>query len=124
MADELKDQRIPIMMSPSEVKAIDDWAFARRIRSRGEAIRRLCLSGQYFDVMHETAILGILVSFKYETEKAVSPDLIEQISNKAVEFSAAIDEIKRLHLESHKSQEAIKLLDAAYQNAGVKPPSK
>lgn len=39
---ELKDQRIPIMMTPSEVEAIDDWMFKNRIRSRGEAIRRLC----------------------------------------------------------------------------------
>lgn len=42
---ELKDQRIPIMMTASEVQAIDDWSFERRIRSRGEAIRRLCQIG-------------------------------------------------------------------------------
>lgn len=44
MADEkeLKDQRVPIMMTPSELEAIDDWMFKNRIRSRGEAIRRLC----------------------------------------------------------------------------------
>ena len=42
MADELKDQRVVTMMSSSEIEAIDDWAFANRIRSRGEAIRRLC----------------------------------------------------------------------------------
>ncbi|WP_139973686.1 hypothetical protein [Ochrobactrum sp. CGA5] len=46
---ELKDQRIPIMMTPSEVEAIDDWAFKNRIRSRGEAIRRLCQMGLIFD---------------------------------------------------------------------------
>ena len=42
---EPKDQRIPIMMSASDVKAIDDWAFANRIRSRAEAIRRLTRRG-------------------------------------------------------------------------------
>jgi hypothetical protein len=31
--------------TPSEVKAIDDWSFARRIRSRGEAVRRLIETG-------------------------------------------------------------------------------
>ncbi len=46
---ELKDQRIPVMMSPSELKAIDDWSFESRIRSRGEAIRRLCQIGLIFD---------------------------------------------------------------------------
>ncbi|HWT62508.1 MAG TPA: hypothetical protein VN150_07965 [Ochrobactrum sp.] len=45
MADELKDQRVVTMMSPTELEAIDDWMFKNRIRSRGEAIRRLCQLG-------------------------------------------------------------------------------
>lgn len=46
---ELKDQRIPIMMTSSEVTEIDDWSFQHRIRSRGEAIRRLCQIGLMFE---------------------------------------------------------------------------
>lgn len=46
---ELKDQRVVTMMSPSELEAIDDWMFKSRIRSRGEAIRRLCQIGLVFD---------------------------------------------------------------------------
>lgn len=42
---ELKDQRVPIMMSASELEALDDWMFKNRLRSRGEAIRRLCQVG-------------------------------------------------------------------------------
>ena len=49
MSDEPKDLRIPIMMSTSEVKTIDDWSFENRIRSRAEAIRRLCQMGLAFD---------------------------------------------------------------------------
>jgi len=45
MIDELKTERITTMMTPSEVKALDDWAFSKRIRSRGEAIRRLIEAG-------------------------------------------------------------------------------
>jgi len=45
MAEELKDQRVVTMMSPSELKAVDDWMFAHRVRSRGEAIRRLTQVG-------------------------------------------------------------------------------
>ena len=41
MSDEMKTQRVTIMMTPSELKQIDDWSFAQRIRSRGEAIRQL-----------------------------------------------------------------------------------
>lgn len=40
--EELKDQRVVIMFTKYELDLIDDWAFANRIRSRGEAIRRLC----------------------------------------------------------------------------------
>ena len=52
MADddkELKDQRVVTMMSPSELEAIDDWMFKNRIRSRGEAIRRLTAAGVELD---------------------------------------------------------------------------
>jgi len=45
MSDELKTERVTIMMPPSEMKAVDDWSFEMRIRSRGEAIRRLIRLG-------------------------------------------------------------------------------
>jgi hypothetical protein len=45
MEGEMKTERITTMMTPSEVKALDDWAFANRIRSRGEAIRQLIEAG-------------------------------------------------------------------------------
>ncbi len=44
-APEKKDQRIAVMMSTSEVKRLDDWAFEKRIRSRGEAMRQLISMG-------------------------------------------------------------------------------
>ena len=45
MSIEPKDQRVPVMMTASELKAVDDWSFSRRIRSRGEAIRQLIQLG-------------------------------------------------------------------------------
>jgi hypothetical protein len=42
---EPKNQRVPVMMTSSELKAVDDWSFEQRIRSRGEAIRRLIALG-------------------------------------------------------------------------------
>ena len=46
MADELKDQRVPVMMTASEVAAIDAWrAKQPGIPSRSEAIRRLVEKG-------------------------------------------------------------------------------
>lgn len=41
MADETKTERIQLLMTPSEVRAIDDWSFDNRVRGRSEAIRRL-----------------------------------------------------------------------------------
>lgn len=69
MADELKDQRVPIMMTPSELKAIDDWSFNRRIRSRGEAIRRLC---QIALIADDTPLMKLamhVISHSIEEEK-------------------------------------------------------
>ncbi len=56
MAGELKDQRVVTMMSSSELQAIDDWMFANRIRSRGEAIRRLCMIALAFDGLSDDAL--------------------------------------------------------------------
>lgn len=40
--DEQKTERFNMFMSPSELKAIEDWAWEKRIRSKSEAVRRLC----------------------------------------------------------------------------------
>ena len=41
MSDEQKTERVQLLMTPSEVKAVDDWSFENRVRGRSEAIRRL-----------------------------------------------------------------------------------
>lgn len=43
--EQLLDQRMVIMMSKAEIELIDDWMFSQRIRSRGEAVRRLVTAG-------------------------------------------------------------------------------
>ena len=42
---EPKDKRVPLVMTASELKAVDDWSFERRSRSRSEAIRQLVALG-------------------------------------------------------------------------------
>lgn len=67
---ELKDQRVVTMMSPSELEAIDDWMFKSRIRSRGEAIRRLCQMGILADEAPlMTRALALLAHNKKEGSK-------------------------------------------------------
>lgn len=41
----LRQNRVVMMMSDAELKAVDDWRFKHRIGSRGEAIRRLASEG-------------------------------------------------------------------------------
>lgn len=41
MIDEQKSERVHLMMTPSELEAVDEWSFDSRIRGRSEAIRRL-----------------------------------------------------------------------------------
>ncbi len=45
MSEELKTIKFQLMLAPSEAQAIDDWGFSHRIRTRAEAIRRLCQIG-------------------------------------------------------------------------------
>lgn len=40
-----RENRVPIMMSDDEMKAIDDWRFENRIATRSDAIRRLVQVG-------------------------------------------------------------------------------
>ncbi|MBB4250872.1 hypothetical protein [Rhizobium sp. BK008] len=53
--EEPKTIKFQLMLSEAEAKAIDDWGFAYRIRSRAEAIRRLCTSALELDA-HANAI--------------------------------------------------------------------
>lgn len=45
MSGEKRTEKFQLMMTPSEIEAIDDWGFKQRIRTRAEAIRRLCQIG-------------------------------------------------------------------------------
>ena len=38
---EIRDQRVQVLLTASELERLDDWMFGQRLRSRGEAIRRL-----------------------------------------------------------------------------------
>lgn len=46
MEPEKKDQRVTIMMSESELEAVDRWAHENVIKSRGEAVRQLLSAAQ------------------------------------------------------------------------------
>ena len=45
MPELTRGERLQIMLSPAELKALDDWRFARRMPSRAAAIRELLKRG-------------------------------------------------------------------------------
>lgn len=59
---ELKTIKFQMMLSPSEAEQIDDWMFKHRIRSRAEAIRRLCQIGMNFDKRADNLLSFMLAS--------------------------------------------------------------
>jgi metal-responsive CopG/Arc/MetJ family transcriptional regulator len=45
MADIVRPERLQIMLTGAELRALDDWRFARRMPSRAAAIRELLRRG-------------------------------------------------------------------------------
>lgn len=66
---EPKTVRFNMFLSPSESKAIDDWAWEQRIRSKSEAVRRLCAIGLQICAVNRHNSLDLhdfMVKFKLE----------------------------------------------------------
>jgi len=45
MVDLTRGERLQIMLTPDEVKAVDDWRFKKRMPSRASAVRELLKRG-------------------------------------------------------------------------------
>jgi hypothetical protein len=45
MSELTRGERLQIMLSPEELKALDDWRFAKRMPSRASAVRELLKRG-------------------------------------------------------------------------------
>ncbi len=50
-ADEKKGQHVTLMMMSTELQRLDDWAFAKRLRSRAEAIGQLISAATLADFL-------------------------------------------------------------------------
>ncbi|KQS84148.1 hypothetical protein [Rhizobium sp. Leaf386] len=104
MADQLKDQRVVTLMTPAELKSIDDWSFENRIRSRGEAIRRLCQMGVLADAKRNVLQQGSLemadkvlaISQKIRGTKRVDPDVSKANAELAELFTSYFEKITEL----------------------------
>lgn len=108
----LKDQRIPILMTETEVAAIDDWMFAHRIKSRGEAIRRLCTIGLMWDQYRDDLTNNALETMRGFTKvleavpndlpaKGVDPQWVLDLVDLHVAFDALAGEIMSIDMPSY-----------------------
>jgi hypothetical protein len=50
-----KTERLHMLMTPDELKLIDDWRYSNRVASRSEAVRRLCQIGLALEPLIEKA---------------------------------------------------------------------
>lgn len=99
--DEQKTERFNMFMSPSEMKAIDEWAWQNKIRSKSEAVRRLCQ-------------IGLLVGAE-----------LEPLTDVMMEMSSSLTELDRVvtDLWAHINNPIMKgeVLDRAAVSAAVEP---
>jgi hypothetical protein len=131
---ELKDQRVPIMMTATELALIDDWGFGNRIRSRGEAIRRLCFVGLMMDEREQQLrpvinklINGLINNYPSNPErfrnldedglkKFNSENIIEIISSASFAYTELIEPLYEL-LTALEAVRTEKNLNAAVEMA-------
>lgn len=111
--DEQKTERFNMFMSPSEMKAIDDWAWKNKIRSKSEAVRRLCQ-------------IGLLVGGELEGLADATIDMSDAMSgldNEAFDFWAAIADpthkTETLSREAVREEISAMLLKMSKVNGGV-----
>lgn len=113
--DEQKSERFNMFMSPSEMEAIDEWAWKNRVRSKSEAVRRLCqialfvdreldsvsdamldLSSTMTDFDRETFMLWAnIISPFYKGEKldrAAVGKMVEEFLENVAKLGSGIDE--------------------------------
>lgn len=50
-----KEERVQFLTTAEQVQALEDWMFSKRIRSQGEAIRRLIELGMQADQSRQSS---------------------------------------------------------------------
>lgn len=77
-----RENRVPIMMSDEELKAIDDWRYANRVATRSDAVRRLAQIGlrmnREMPALVKLAVGAIASSYKMSIKSGVLPLDIEK----------------------------------------------
>lgn len=105
---EPKSARFNMFISPTELEAIDEWAWANKIRSKSDAVRRLCQIGLAFDRERREA-KHLIRDGMVSTTSAIRA-LLEEAATLTDEQNVVLRRIAQGLLEGHTAQLA------AFQN--------
>ncbi|MCB1468484.1 MAG: hypothetical protein KDK08_15360 [Rhizobiaceae bacterium] len=129
-ADEPRQNRIPFMMSDSELEAVDNWRFANKIGTRAEAIRRLCQIGLRFDAATEQVVAtGSALANKVELfaiavrdqnrSLPLEPDAIVAVGDIATLAYDLIDALAYIDLQQSHLKDATIALEETLRRAEI-----
>lgn len=93
MKTDRKTIKFQMMMSPADAAALDDWMFKNRLKSRAEAIRRLCAAAMTME----------------GPPRIPAPlyDAIDDMEQAAVDAIEAMDEDDEIHIALSAALEAM-----------------
>ncbi|MEH3125540.1 hypothetical protein [Agrobacterium cavarae] len=116
--DEQKTERFNMFMSPSEMKAIEDWAWENRIRSKSEAVRRLCQIGLVCEVPTVTAgeaIHDLLEKVRlHHNANVMLQNKVRKTDD--IELYAELEAIAQSSQELHEQMEVLQVLMVSTYN--------
>lgn len=96
-----KSERLHMFISEAELRAIDDWAFANRVRGRSEAVRQLCRIG----LGKQERVRDVVTERVIETRTAV-PEHVDALNKVARTLPRYTDAMASLLARVHKALEA------------------
>ena len=99
-SDEQKTHRFNMFLSPSEMKAIDEWAWANRIRSKSEAVRLLVQMGLLLDKNVEGVGTNFVEMSEHFSLKAMAT--LERLDQEDRDMSAFIKDTFDLVIETEE----------------------
>lgn len=92
-----RENRIPIMFSAEELRAVDDWRFAHRIATRADAVRRLCRNAIGLDVELNDIADGVDDIFDFVLDRAgiereifIKLSRLEELSNSTASLTPSL----------------------------------
>lgn len=114
--DEQKTERFNMFMSPSEMAAIDEWAWNNKVRSKSEAVRRLVQIGLALEAASPRIVEALEVLTPLDTAEP-SPEMraLYDVLGPLIIGRLGIRSVSDMQIEVDQSPVLRALWDAANQ---------